>query len=175
VQNANIGLRSDDLPSYERRNQPWGSCLFLIALARYPDAFVACVFSIESALKAALPQSSKEKLQKILNLARRQIVALQTFDATDLDALRSARNRIVHEGFKSEDHRAATKLLLKTALPFLAECHKRFFNFSIFDGLEESFGTQLRVAGKLSTAYRLRTIWILLCASVRSGIWDVGH
>jgi hypothetical protein len=57
--------------------QSFETCLFLIALERYPHAFVACVFSIESALAAALPQKT---LQKLVRAARSQFASLQVFD-----------------------------------------------------------------------------------------------
>ena len=40
--------------------QNFESCLFLIALGRYPHAFTACAFAIESALKAAFDIPSED-------------------------------------------------------------------------------------------------------------------
>ncbi len=126
--------------------QSFETCLFLIALERYPHAFVSCVFSIESVLKGALPQHARKSLKELIRVARSPITALQAFDEADLDALRTERNHIVHEGFSPKDDRVATNFFLRTGLPFLTECYKQFFNFSIFDGLEKNFSRHILIA-----------------------------
>jgi hypothetical protein len=57
--------------------QNFETCLFLIALIRYLHALVACVFSIESGLKAALPQHARESLRDLVGAARTQVAALR--------------------------------------------------------------------------------------------------
>jgi hypothetical protein len=139
--------------------QSFESCLFLIALERYPHAFTACVFSIESALKAAFAQPSKggDSLQKLLEKARDQSSSLGTFSKDGLDGMRQTRNRIVHYGFNLKDDRHTTTLLLSTGIPFLRACYESFFDFVLDDALLIEFGNQLRIAGEVFEKFKLRS------------------
>ena len=95
--------------------QSFESCLFLIALKRYPHAFTACAFAIESAIKAAfgIPSSGGDNLQRLLERARERLPRLRDFPQHDVDHLRQSRNRIIHYGFSLKDDQPAASLLLR--------------------------------------------------------------
>lgn len=137
--------------------QSFESCLFLIALERYPHAFAACVFSIESALKAAFGQSSQggDSLQKLLVKAQCKSPRLGSFSKDSLDGLRRTRNRIVHYGFSPKDDRL-TVTLLSTGIPFLRACYEDFFGFVLDDSLLIEFGNHLHIAGEVFEKVKLR-------------------
>lgn len=162
--------------------QNFESCLFLISLERYPHAFTACVFSIESALKAAFAQPARggDSLQKLLEKARGQSPRLGSFSKDSLDALRQTRNRIVHYGFSPKDDRLTVALLLSTGIPFLRDCYDGFFDFVLDDALLIEFGDHLRIAGEvfervkmrpdLDPVYCLRALGHLLRWSVKDSL-----
>jgi hypothetical protein len=122
--------------------QSFESCLFQIGLLRYQHAFTSCAFSIESALKIAMPEHERKDLMALLAEVKRQRTELSSFPDSGLDAVRKTRNRLVHEGFIPKDNRGSTTLLLGTALPFLFRCYQTFFRLSLPDGLLEEFASQ---------------------------------
>ena len=123
--------------------QSFESCLFLIALERYPHAFVNGVFSAEIVAKAALaglPQQQKNIQKTILKQAKKEL---------KYDAGLRTRNRIVHEGFTRDDDKLATRLLIETVLPYLGDCYQRLFDFSLLEGLLKEYAEQLRIASQV--------------------------
>jgi hypothetical protein len=127
--------------------QSFESCLFLIALMRYPHALTTCVAAIESALKARLEHSEQRtRFQHLLAVARQDFPGLATLPQTQLDDLRQLRNRIVHMGFHSSDDSVAASALLSTGVPFLISVYEVVFGFSLCTALVPPFGEQLRTA-----------------------------
>jgi len=134
-----------DRPSLASSLQSFESCLFLIALLRYPHALVACVFAIESALKARFG-GSRGGLGQLVRDALGQGYLPSGISEADLNVLRETRNRIVHEGYSPKDDDIAAGLFLKTGLPFLSTCYSALFNFDLVDSLAEEFGKQIKIA-----------------------------
>ena len=128
--------------------QNFESSVELIALGRFPHAFTACVFAIESALKAAyrVAPDTGERLQALLDRARQDLPEVGRFPAPDVDHLRRTRNRIVHYGFSPKDDRLTAALLLDRGIPLLSSVYAGFFKFDLYDGLIWEFGEQLRYA-----------------------------
>ena len=121
--------------------QSFESSLFLVALRRYPHALTACVFAIESALKAAFnePSARKDGLQELLTRARRQAATIAAFSIDDLDSMRDTRNRIVHSGFSPKADGLAATLLLRPAIPLLRACYDGLLSFSLDDALLQEY------------------------------------
>jgi hypothetical protein len=127
------------------------SCLFLIALGRFPHALVTCASSVESVMKSILniPPEQFINAEKLFAQATTAYPALRTFDADDLESFRYTRNQIVHYGFSHRDDEETAALLLKIGLPLLSACYLEFFNFELLDGLVVEFGEQLTIALKV--------------------------
>ncbi len=135
--------------------QSFESCLILIGLGRFPHAFTASVFAIESTLKAhfRLPwELSREdnnrfgKLEKLLREALNEFPSLQSLPQDKLKEMRGTRNRIAHYGFSPKDDQVTAKLLLEIAIPLLATLYEAAFAFDLYDGLVLEFAEQLRHA-----------------------------
>jgi hypothetical protein len=138
--------------------QSFETTLFLIALMRYPHALAACTFAIESALKTQSGPSERGTLQQLLAGAQREFPRLAVFPTSQLDDLRTLRNRIVHRGFHASDDPTSARALLSTALPFLASLYEVAFGFDVVDALVPPFGVQLKTAIEVFNEQQRMTI-----------------
>jgi transcription elongation factor Elf1 len=126
--------------------QSFESCLFLIGLDRFPHAFVSCVTSVESALKAGLrvPEGDRTTLEELLKRARRDVPAIEALPQDLVDRLRHTRNRIVHYGFSPQDDDLTAALTLEVGMPLLAAAYRGFFGFGLDEALVVEIGDLLR-------------------------------
>lgn len=140
---APADLRSQ--PPLASSLQSFESCLFLLALGRYPHAFVACVFAIEGALKAGLriPANDRVKLHELLERAGKEVPFIAEIPGEQRHRLGATRNTIVHYGFSPKDDEVTTMILLDTAVPLLAAAYEKFFRFNLYEGLLVEVGEQL--------------------------------
>ena len=121
---------------------------FLIALKRFPNAFVMSASAVESAMKSVLnvPADKFINAEDLFAKSISLYPALSSFDPDELKDFRFTRNRIVHYGFTPRDDDVTATLLLQTGIPFLSACYKEFFKFDLRLGLAAEFGEQLGIA-----------------------------
>ncbi len=118
---ANQLLRVQERPPLASALQNFETALMLLAHGRHPQALAVTTSSIESAGKAHLrlePDANYNfaTLNADLNS---ELPKDKMYRSTDLQALRKARNRIVHFGFSARDDEESVRLMFGTALPFL--------------------------------------------------------
>ncbi len=113
--------------------QSFETCLFLIALERFPGALAACATAVESVIKAKLgmPPGDRVQLWELLKEIRRRCVSLRLYDESKLARFRETRNRVVHYGFSPRDDERCAVELLETGLPFLEKCYSELFRFDL--------------------------------------------
>jgi hypothetical protein len=124
---------------------------FLIALRRYPHAFLVCASAIESGLQAAaVGATDRDGLKDLLKKARNASKRIDEFGDEPLDRFRDARNRITHRGFSPQDDDETTGLYLEIGLPLLRLCYSEFFGFDLVGGLLEEYANHLGIAERVS-------------------------
>jgi hypothetical protein len=139
------------------------TCFFEIGFRRFPHALVSCVTAIESALKARMGISPKEEctLDSLLHASQNLSPALRTFSPEKLAYLRRTRNDIIHYGFSPKDDDKCAGLLVGTGFPFLLQCYKEFFDFSLDwrgDRKTADYGlSQLKIAEQLRLASEIHS------------------
>lgn len=131
--------------------QSFESCLLLVALQRYSDAFTACVFAIESGLKSAFGYSREDRrsLERLIDDSRNRSDALRAFSIESLNEMRRARNDFVHYGYTSKDEIRSARLLLQTSLPFLQATYSSLLGFTLDEALLPEFAQQVSLASRL--------------------------
>jgi hypothetical protein len=93
--------------------QSWETALLLFGLRRFPASLVTVVSGIESILEPHFPELKwvrEDKLKRMLGDASKRY--RWTFPERDLDALRKARNRFVHQGFIPRDNSKSIGLVI---------------------------------------------------------------
>jgi hypothetical protein len=111
--------------------QLYETCLFLIALGRFPSALLACATAWESVIRAKLGLAPENdlRLDALIDQIQNSSGTLKTYDRNKLHAFRKTRNRIAHFGFSPKDDEECARLLLETGLPFLNRCYRELFDF----------------------------------------------
>ena len=154
--------------------QSYETCLFLIALGRFPSALASCAAAVESVIKAKLgtPPEDEVKLWKLIQEIRKLSPSLRLFDETKLDRFRDTRNRVVHYGYTPKDDEVCAVQLLETGFPFLEKCYSELFGFALISrpggggkgGLESKVGQQYEVCREVyRRARELRGIGYRYC------------
>jgi len=112
--------------------QTFETCLFLIAMDRYPHALVMCAAAIESALKAKL-QLEEGDIVSPGDLFNRilQGYGIGKSKRDRFNNLFKRRNSIIHFGFDLETKPIAARMLLETGFPLLSDYYISLFQFYI--------------------------------------------
>lgn len=111
--------------------QHFETCIFLIALGRFPAALTVCASSWEAVIRATFKEGTAENIPfpDLLNEVRDRQKQIGMFDESGLQKFRDARNRITHRGFDPGDDEYCAGLLLDVGLPFLSDCYRHLFDF----------------------------------------------
>jgi hypothetical protein len=111
--------------------QHFETCIFLIALGRFPAALTVCASSWEGVIRATFKEDIVDNFPfpELLNEVRLGHPGLATFDESGLRAFREARNRIIHHGFDPGDDEYCAQLILDVGFPFLSDCYRHLFDF----------------------------------------------